>query len=50
MAADFEQAIRNGAALGDLAMENLAEARAALALTLGAQESGRQGSIQVKVR
>jgi len=50
MAADFEQAIRNGAALGDPAMENLAETRAALALTLGAQESGRQGSIQVKLR
>ena len=32
-----------------MAAENLAEARAALALTLGAQESSRQGGGRVKL-
>ncbi|HTQ25718.1 MAG TPA: Gfo/Idh/MocA family oxidoreductase [Candidatus Binataceae bacterium] len=50
MAADFERAIRNEATAGVVAAENLAEAHAALALTLGAQESARQGGNQVKLR
>ena len=48
MAAEFERAISEG--VGSLmAAENLAEARAALALTLGAQESSRQGGGRVKL-
>ena len=50
MAADFERAIRDGAGARAIAAENLAEARTALALTLGAQESGRQGSDLIKLR
>lgn len=46
MAADFERAVREGVESATAA-ENLAEARAALALTLGAQESSRQGGGQV---
>jgi predicted dehydrogenase len=50
MAADFERAICKGARAGVVAVENLAEARAALALTLGAQESGRQAGNLIKLR
>jgi predicted dehydrogenase len=50
MAADFERAIRDGAGAGAIAAENLAEARTALALTLGAQESSRRGSDLIKLR
>ncbi len=52
MAADFERAVRLSAEQGVepvIAAENLAEARAALALTLGAQESSRQGGGRVKL-
>jgi predicted dehydrogenase len=56
MAADFERAVRQSVerSVEDgvesvVAAENLAEARAALALTLGAQESSRQGGGQVKL-
>ena len=48
MAADFERAMREGPAAA-LAAENLAEARTALMLTLGAQESSRNGGSQVKL-
>jgi predicted dehydrogenase len=48
MAADFERAMGEGPAAA-LAAENLAEARAALVLTLGAQESSRQGGSRIKV-
>lgn len=51
MAADFERAVRQNIehAIEPVAVtENLAEAGAALALTLGAQESSRQGGGQVK--
>ena len=48
MAAGFERAVREGVE-SPTAAENLAEARAALALTLGAQESGQQGGGQVKL-
>jgi predicted dehydrogenase len=46
-AADFERAIDEGAESA-AAQENLAEARAALLLTLGARESSRQGGGVVK--
>ena len=52
MAADFERAVCQGVEEGagsDTAAENLAEARAALALSLGAQESSRQGGGRVKL-
>jgi predicted dehydrogenase len=48
MAADFERAMREGVESATAA-ENLAEARAALALTLGARESCRQGGGQVRL-
>jgi predicted dehydrogenase len=48
MAADFERAVGEGVESVPAA-ENLAEARAALALTLGAQESSRRGGGQVKL-
>ncbi|HVB81912.1 MAG TPA: Gfo/Idh/MocA family oxidoreductase [Candidatus Binataceae bacterium] len=48
MAADFERAVLEGVE-SPTAAENLAEARAALALTLGAQESSRYGGGQVKL-
>jgi predicted dehydrogenase len=48
MAADFERAVREGVESATAA-ENLAEAHAALALTLGAQESSQQGGVQVKL-
>lgn len=48
MAADFERAVREGVESATAA-ENMAEARAALALTLGAQESSHQGGGQVKL-
>jgi predicted dehydrogenase len=56
VAADFERAVHQsiGQNIGEgvesvAAAENLAEARAALELTLGAQESNRQGGGQVKI-
>jgi predicted dehydrogenase len=52
MAADFERAVRQSVEEGDesiIAAENLAEARVALALILGAQESSRQGGGRVKL-
>jgi predicted dehydrogenase len=48
MAADFERAVHESVE-SPTAAENLAEARAALALTLGAQESARQGGGQVRI-
>jgi predicted dehydrogenase len=51
-AADFERAVRESIEDGiesAAATENLAESHAALALTLGAQESSRQGGSQVKI-
>jgi predicted dehydrogenase len=48
MAADFERAV-DGGVESAAASENLAEARAALILTRGAQESSRQGGGQVKL-
>jgi predicted dehydrogenase len=48
IAADFERAIREGAE-SPTVTENLAEVRAALALTLGAQESSQQGGGQIKL-
>jgi len=48
MAADFERAVREGVESATAA-ENMAEARAALALTLGAQESSHQGGGQVQL-
>lgn len=48
MAADFERAVLEGVESA-VAAENLAEARVALALTLGARESSRQGGGQVKL-
>jgi predicted dehydrogenase len=47
IAADFERAVREGVG-SSIAVENLAEARAALALTLGALESSQQSSVLVK--
>ena len=44
----IEQSVENGIESAELA-ENLAEARAALTLTLGAQESSRQGGSLVKL-
>jgi predicted dehydrogenase len=52
MAADFERAVCEGvegSVESVMAGENLAEARAALALTLGAQESSRQGGGRIKL-
>jgi predicted dehydrogenase len=52
MAADFERAVREsieGGVESATAAENLAEARAALVLTVGAQESSRLGGGQVKI-
>ncbi len=52
IAADFERAVNQIIEDGvesATAAENLAEARAALALTLGAQESSRRGGAQVKL-
>ncbi len=48
MAADFERAVNEGAESA-IAAENLAEAGAALLLTLGAQESSRRSGSMVKV-
>jgi len=51
-AADFERAVHESIEDGiesASATENLAESHAALALTLGAQESSRQGGSQVKI-
>jgi predicted dehydrogenase len=48
IAADFERAIREGAE-SPTVTENLAEVRAALALTIGAQESSQQGGGQLKL-
>jgi predicted dehydrogenase len=48
VAGDFERAMREGNESATAA-ENLAEARAALALTLSAQESSQQGGTQVKL-
>lgn len=48
MAADFERAVDGGVESAE-AKESLAEARTALVLTLGAQESSRQGGCQVKL-
>jgi predicted dehydrogenase len=48
MAADFERAVGEGVESATAA-ENMAEARAALALTLGARESSRRGGSQVKL-
>ncbi len=52
VAADFERAVHQSIAEKiepAAAAENLAEARAALALTLGAQESNRKGGGQMKI-
>jgi predicted dehydrogenase len=52
MAADFERAVREsieGGVKSATAAENLAEARAALVLTVGAQESSRLGGSRVKI-
>jgi predicted dehydrogenase len=52
VATDFERAVHQRIEDGvdsAIAVENLAEARAAMALTLGAQESNRQGGTQVKI-
>jgi len=48
IAADFERAIREGVESPPVT-ENLAEVRAALTLTLGAQESNQQGGGQIKL-
>lgn len=48
VAADFERAVHEGVE-SVTAVENLSEARAALVLTLGAQESSRHGGGQVKL-
>jgi predicted dehydrogenase len=52
VATDFERAVHERVESGVesvMAAENLAEARGAIALTLGAQESSRQGGAQVKI-
>jgi len=52
VAADFERAVHKSIEDGVLAAtatENLAEAHAALALTLGAQESSRRSGGEVKI-
>jgi hypothetical protein len=52
VAADFERAVHqtvSGRVESAAATENLAEARAALTLTLGAQESNRHSRGQVKI-
>jgi predicted dehydrogenase len=52
MAADFERAVRqsvNESAEPAIAAENLAEARVALGMTVGARESSRQGGGQIKL-
>ncbi|MGH7913093.1 MAG: Gfo/Idh/MocA family protein [Candidatus Binataceae bacterium] len=48
MAADFERAVIEGAE-SPMVAQNLAEARTALALTVGAQKSNRQDGIPVKL-